>query len=423
MKRTHIFLGLVEVAGYNKNLKAAFQDLGVECTFIDIYNHVFQYGGSDTPNIIVSGKRWALKGISKNKNIVFKSFFYLVSCTFSFILFSWALFKFDVFIFSFGSSFLNYLDLPILKLFNKKIIFIFFGSDSRPVYIDDQILKHEYSIGKLINKISRQKSGLQIIEKYADIIISHPPSSQFHEKKIIQWLIIGIPKKYIFSTDNESVCENSKIRILHAPSDPIAKGTEKIRKSIQELKEKGYEIEYVEITGKPHSTVIDELKKCDFVIDQIYSDTPMAMFATEAAWYGKSSVVGGYYADYIHNDIPQEIIPPTLYCHPDKIKDSIEKMIVDESFRKNLGKRSMKFVQENWSPEMVAKRYLKLIEGDIPLEWYYDPSSVEYLQGCGVPEQLVKDNVKAIIECGGVESLQLSDKPKLENRFKDFAFK
>ena len=284
------------------------------------------------------------------------------------------------------------------------------------------IFGDEFAISEYMLEISKQKGMIQKIEKYADIIISNPPSSHFHEKPIIQWLLIGIPKKYSF-INNVLSRDNSKVRILHAPSNPLVKGTEKIRKSIKSLEEKGYNIEYVEVINKPHSFVIDEITKCDFIVDQIYSDTPMATFATEAAWHGRPSVVGGYYANYILNEVPEKIIPPSLYCHPDNIQDSIEKMIIDVSFRNNLGKNAMEFVRKNWSPVKVAERYLKLIEGNLPDEWLYDPKNIKYLQGAGTNEQRVKNTVKALIEYGGVGSLKLSDKPELEKNFKDFAYR
>ncbi|WP_440946617.1 glycosyltransferase [Methanosarcina sp. T3] len=423
MKKNRILLGLREIGEYNRNLKEGFQELGIRCTFIDLAYSPFQYTGSDTPNIIVSLKKWTNKKTLLTEKTCVKNSCFILSHILDFPLFIWALFRFDVFIFSFGESFLNYLDLPILKLFHKKIIFVFFGSDSRPPYIGLDLVKEKKdTIPKHIKRILNKKRRIQKIEKYADIIVNHPPTSHFHERKIIQWLIIGIPKKYTLHNNSITKNRNLEIKILHAPSNPAAKGTEIIRKSIKSLREKGYSINYTEITGKPHSIVISELQKCDFIVDQIYSDTPMATLATEAAWHGKPSVVGGYYIDHIYNDTPQETIPPSLYCHPDEIENSIEKMIVDEPFRKDLGKKAMEFVQKNWSPEKVAARYLRLIEGDIPESWYYDPYSIRYLHGAGVSESLIKDNMKAIIEYGGIESLQLSDKPELEKEFENFTY-
>ena len=88
--------------------------------------------------------------------------------------------------------------------------------------------------------------------------------------------------------------EQRLIRILHSPSSPEVKGTYLIRQAINALKAKGYPIDYVEIMGKPNTVVIAELEKCDFIVDQLYSDTPMSGFATEAAFFGKTAVVGGY---------------------------------------------------------------------------------------------------------------------------------
>jgi hypothetical protein len=98
-------------------------------------------------------------------------------------------------------------------------------------------------------------------------------------------------------------------------------------------------------------------------------------------------------------------------------------MITDKSFRDDLGKKAMEFVQKNWSPEKVAERYLRLIKGDIPREWYFDPNNIKYLHGAGISEQCVQNNIKSIIEYNGTKSLQLSDKPELEKKFEDFAYR
>jgi len=47
----------------------------------------------------------------------------------------------------------------------------------------------------------------------------------------------------------------------------------------------------------PNHAVLEELGKCDFVIDQAFADYGMAGFATEAAWFGKTAVVGGYQSE------------------------------------------------------------------------------------------------------------------------------
>ena len=56
--------------------------------------------------------------------------------------------------------------------------------------------------------------------------------------------------------------------------------------------------------------ILAELARCDFVIDQLYSDYPLPGLATEAAWFGKPTVVGGY-AQYAIR--PARLLVPHLY--------------------------------------------------------------------------------------------------------------
>ena len=53
----------------------------------------------------------------------------------------------------------------------------------------------------------------------------------------------------------------------------------------------GLPLEYVEIVGQPNDIVLAEIARSAFVIDQLYSDTPMAGFAAEAARLGKPAIV------------------------------------------------------------------------------------------------------------------------------------
>jgi hypothetical protein len=65
---------------------------------------------------------------------------------------------------------------------------------------------------------------------------------------------------------------------------------------------------------------------------------------------------------------------------------------------------------------------VQIIKGDIPDEWFFDPKRIRYVHGMGLSEERARNIVKAVIRHGGVEALQLSDKPELENLFVAFAF-
>jgi len=423
-----IFIGLRELSGYYHNLKRGFDTLGIESVFVNLSGHPYQYGTDANPAWINGLNRmaqrigtrffsnWALR-------ILWVGFFQNLLSLF---LFLWALIKFDAFIFGSNSTFFFFLDLPILKFFKKKIIYVFHGSEARPVYLNGYVIQNERAktiwLGIILARI--QKMIISIIDRYADCSINIPPQAYFHTRPFVSWLMVGVPH-YVGEATGPNFetreANQSSVRILHAPSKPGPKGTAVIRQAIQSLREKGYAIDFVEITGRPNREVLEELQRCDFVVDELYSDTPMAVFATEAAFAGKPTVVGGYYSKDIRKDVPAQCIPPSLFCHPDDLEPSIEKMITDMTYRVELGRRAYEFVISHWSAEKVAARYLALIDGDIPEDWYYDPYRIRYLHGCGLSEDKAKQVIKAFINAAGPNALCLRDKPELVRLFTEFA--
>jgi hypothetical protein len=263
------------------------------------------------------------------------------------------------------------------------------------------------------------------LEGLADAIIGAPLStSPFLRKPAINTHAIGIPFSTTESGDSEEelntyLTEASAevVKILHAPSHPAAKGSTLISAAIERLKAKGHKIELILITGRPHTEVIEQIQRCDFVIDQVYSDGPLAGLATEAAWFGKPSVVGGYGFDKLRRFIASDSWPPSRICHPDELEVVIEDMIINIDARVKVGLEAQKFVRLNWSSIAVARRYQHIIDGNIPQEWWYDPAEVEYCEGAGQHVDVTKANIKAMVGSYGKESLQLSHRPKLEQAF------
>lgn len=421
-----IFIGLTEIAGFYGNLKRSFDELGIEATFIASGEHRFQYKG-EKGNFFTKFLKYAgsKKTSTPRSKILLIIWWSIVRILLKLLLFLWAIAKFDVFVFGFGTSFFRYYDLPIIKALGKKIFYVFHGSDCRPPYINGTKVGQgkDITLDLCISLTRRQKLKLAKIERYTDMIVSFPLYSHFLEKPFVNFLMIGIPCTLPNNRQTPAVLNEQRlIRILHSPSSPGVKGTYLIRQAINALKAKGYPIDYVEIMGKPNTVVIAELEKCDFIVDQLYSDTPMTGFATEAAFFGKPAVVGGYgWREVEKLFSPNQMIPPSLRCHPDNIESSIEQLITDKARRLALGKKAREFVKDNWSFQKVAERFLQLIQGNIPPEWLCDPQNISYLHGGGLSEQRAKQIVARIIETQGKKALQLADKPELEHLFVEFA--
>lgn len=416
-----IFIGLTEIAGYYGNLKKGFAELGIETTFVDLEGHPFQYDNHDVANILVRLVTFVSRKRSHTSrtNLPVKIFWKALELVLRVPLFVWAALTHDVFIFVASTSFFYFYDFPILRRLSRCIICTFHGSDARPPYIDGAVMGEDcgVTVEQGIRLTRQKKRILRKIDRYAKHIIGHPYHAHLHGKPFLHTSLIGFP---YHRSDMEARSSNDHVRILHSPSHPLSKGTPQIRQAIENLRAKGLAIDYVEVTGKPNHEVLAELAHCDFVVDQLYSDLLLSGFATEAAFFGKPAVVGGYGLEAAQKNYPGGKPPPAHICHPDEIQCAIEKLVVDRDYRLQLGKEAREFVQTQWAPVKVAERYLRLIRGDIPAEWVCSPQDVKYLHGYGFTEQKVKHLVGGFIRQGGKECLQLSDKPELERSFLEF---
>jgi len=432
-----VFVGPIEIAGYYANLTRGLREIGVHCDYITYFPHPFGYGGeSKTPILLRLAKFFNGFRGKPGRPFVLKA---LISLPGQVLLNAWgvyAIFKYDIFIFGFGNSLLSRnIDLIFLKLLGKKVISnLSHGSDSRPPYIDGAYQSKDGSLQLSTDQLialSRFKlKTMALIEEYSDVVFGSPFSTtQFSRRKLINSFAIGLPMVSLNASDSitdYSVLRSRRepclgVRILHSPSHPAAKGSPLIVQAISNLKQKGHEIELILLQDKPHSDIIREIQYCDLVVDQVYSDTPMAGLATEAAWFGKPAVVGGYGFEYLKTLVPDDMWPPTKTCHPDDIQQAIEDLIIHREERLRLGMEAHKFVLEKLSPAQVARRYLRLIEGDIPQEWWLDPSTVTYLEGWGQPVERTQENIRHMVASLGVESLQLTHRPDLERAFLEFA--
>lgn len=430
-------MGPIEVAGYYRSLSNGFRNLGCHCDYVTYESHPFGYGGeSRLPLLLVIAKKLESLRIKYGRNFLLKAF---VAVPAKLARLSWAviaLFRYDAFIFGYGKSLLPFnWDLPLLHALRKTVIVnMGHGSELRPPYIDGSRRSkdggHIPGLESLRSGARRAKARVEFVERYATHIVGAPFSStHFASTTLINWFAIGVPcpgpASHAIGASNDAVdaemTGRRAIRVLHSPSHPAAKGSAAIQMAIERLRDKGYLIDYVEVINRPNEEVLAELRCCDFVVDQVYSDTPMAGFAAEAAGYGKPAVVGGYGFDYLAKFIPAGMFPPSMACKPSGIEKAIEDLIVDGGLRECLGREARGFVQDKWSPENVAGRYLRLIRGDIPEEWRLDPDSVEYLHGCGQAEELSRESIRRLVSAYGPEALQVAHRPSLESAFLIFA--
>ncbi len=422
-----VFLGLIEISGYYRGLKEGFRRLGVPCTFIDLVGNQFRYGGADHSRLagLVRAcaefrKRSTLPLPRALRSIVA----WPVEAAARAALFLRAAATHDIFIFGFGTSFLRGHDLRLLRLLGKKVILQYHGSDSRPDYLLGGVegIDSPEGFGAVARHARARRDRLRRAEKHADAVVNIPPQAHFHQRAYVNWLRIGLPLCVHPCADPGPPRDADRpFRVLHAPSVPLVKGTENIRRAVEEVRQRGTPIDYEEITGRPNVEVLEKITWSDLVIDQVFADYPMPGFACEAACLERPTLIAGYAGELWNRLLAEPDRPPTMYVHPSQLAPALERLARDPGARLELARRAKQFVTEHWAPEIVAGRYLRLASGDIPREWLLDPSQNCYAHGCGISEERLRPALAEYIRSQGVSALALDDQPRVRAMIVEFA--
>lgn len=423
-----IMVGPVEVAGIASGLKEGFDQLGVSSEVVLAYPHPFTYGHQSRHPV---ARIWAGLGnyhfhrAARLPRAV-RLLTLAIWKTWSLIVLIWALSRFDAFIFLFSRTITgSRLEARLYSMLRKKVIMVYCGSDARPPFVDgptrNTLSGH---IGKMMRLARRTRARIWLHERSGFICVNSPFTAQFHRRAFINWFELGLPRAIEDAVDTENAearAPQAPIRIVHSPSDPAAKGTDVILDLVERLRREGHDLLLVLLQGVANEQVQAELKRCDFVIDQCWSDSPMASLVAEAAHYAKPAIVAGYAAKDDYRAYLSTRPPPTTYVHPDDLETAVRTMVSDHKLRRDLGRRAYDFVRGNWAPDQVAGRYLQLLEGRSPDAYRLPAGLPHYVQGCGLSEEQSRETINSIISADGKGALQLDHNPALQQAFVEFA--
>ena len=257
-------------------------------------------------------------------------------------------------------------EFKFLKKRKKLIISMFLGSEIRSPYllksyIDKNQIDHyiNYIQDKTstdINKENKLKELCSISEKYSKIVFSFKYCQMSYLQKISEFL------PYIIENDNfysnqEKFSDLSTVRILHAPSSPVIKGTQLVRAAIKKLILLGYKIDYIELQNVNHDIVKKELKKSHIVLNQFYSFLP-GMFGVEAMASNCAVLMS---ADpMIETVLPNDIENAWLITKYWEIFDNIKYLLDNKNEIKVYAKNGFEYSNKHFNKDAVKKQ-LKMI--------------------------------------------------------------
>jgi hypothetical protein len=432
-----ILVGITEVSGYFSRLRQGLLEIGVDAVHVTVSAHQFGYEADPAPWVVAWSRRAVARRIAAARASRMRAALYLVELVASrSMLLVWALYRFDVFILGAGSSFFALRELALLRLLGKRVIYTLHGTDARPPYIDgffpplrealnghwEDQAKADRILDDLASETARRISFIRRLERYADVVICGPSYGHFLSRPFVNFYAIGLPTptQDLGCSAARTGTNSTKTTILHAPSQVAGKGTALIREIIGRLQHDGYSVEYREISGRPNHEVMAALREADLVIDQTWSDTPMAGLAAEAAANGCPTLVGGYFSAMVGDTVPEKWLPPTIFVAPEELDVTLRRLVADPRELNRLGEVARDYVANQWAQRAVAAKMLQLVQ-EVPSEWLVLPASCTYLEGCGLTREQARLTIRRLIDRHGIEALGLSHAPALQQAFVSFA--
>ena len=417
MRSERIMIAPNDIAGYYGKLEKGLSDLGYSVIFANFYAERSGYAFDHSSwKLVAKAQRSLAKSWNRNGTIAadLRLSTVLLYYFYSLLTLIYSLNRIDTYIFVYGRSFFPWnLDLPILRILGKKTISVIgHGSETRPPYlfyngvssaseeIDDALIKDMYrTTQSMKNQIAR-------IEKYSTYIVGSSVTCQLLTKNFIEMYALRQPINLHVIQARTHELKNS-ITILHSPSDPIVKGSSVIRDIINNIQARypNFKIEFVEISGVSNSEVIAAISKADLVIDQLWSDSPMAMIGYESASLGTPSLTFGA-ALSTFKKIDEKIPLPIFgYFSSDEAQSVILDFILNKHKRDELATLQSGFVKEYATIRNVAENFARIIDNDIPQTWIANPNECLYFGGGGIPAEVSLKQMNALAKRYGIDSL------------------
>jgi len=145
--------------------------------------------------------------------------------------------------------------------------------------------------------------------------------------------------------------------IVHAPSSPLLKGTDLLRRALDELRSGGARFDYVEVKGMPQREALQQYARADLVVDQLRMGT-YGQFALEAMSLAKPVVCF----------VLPELVPlfppdlPLINANPDTLRGALESWIQRPGDRHERGLASRAYAERQHDVRVVAERLLEIYE-------------------------------------------------------------
>ena len=300
----------------------------------------------------------------------------------------------------------------LAKKMGKKVIFVFHGTDVRPVYLDGSVWGANNINSKELRRIAKkQKKLAQLAERTSDFIVAWSGITHFFSKPIYTHEDLGFPIPSVGVSSFAKSSDSRKLKIVHMPTNKAAKGTAEIERVIKHLQKK-YQFDFDVVTGIPHDQAIEKLSAADIVIDQLYADSATGILAAEASMLQRPCIIASKDAEWFRCILGKNL-PQTVFIHPEELSLTISNLLANDTTRLDSAKSAKNYFS-TWDSHRVAQNYLEILSGTSDLG-ERDPLELNEPRGGFAPERDIKENLAGYINLFGESGLFLEHNTSLRS--------
>lgn len=264
--------------------------------------------------------------------------------------------RYDVFHLTAGRTLLPFmLDLPLLKALNRTIVVHFHGCEVRHVAADRKqrdVFCHQCPVRPACRP-RLQQWRRRMAERFADVMLCSTPD-----------LLQAVPRAHYVpnpidlrgwrSNGQPREAADGLFTVVHAPSNPLLKGTEYVIRAVDDLRRAGLPIQLRLVTGVPHEQVHAVYESADLVVDQLL-----------IGWYGVAAIeamaLRKPVVAYLEPGLAQRYgRPPMLHATPETLKAVLTGALEARADLSELADRGHAYVGATHDARRVATDLLDL---------------------------------------------------------------
>jgi len=252
------------------------------------------------------------------------------------------------------------MDLILLRAANKKVFFHFRGGEARLASVFKKCSPYNYVSENPDNIFDRYKEDEQrIFIKFIcgvchRVFVLDPELQTYVPETLIVPRVVDLKKWAFVGTEPSEV-----LRVVHAPSRRVMKGTKEVLSAVEKLKSEGIPIELRLVEGVSNDEARELYKWADVVIDQL-----------RVGWYGvltiEAMALGKAVVCYIRDDL-KHYLPyplPLAVANPDNLYQVLKDLVSNPAVVRSLGLRGRKYVEELHDDEKITDILLRVYEAE-----------------------------------------------------------